>query len=130
MKYLYNFTEDEYVFYLKDLMKNDKNSINQKSIKKVKKFLKAIIIISMIFLYLIPATKMVGRIDFLIIWVILYTLICLLMYFISKILNKTLKGKFTKYSYDNGFNVIYKLHLSEKESKKLVLDNYILSYYT
>ena len=130
MKYLYSFTEDEYVFFIKEPIKGHKKFINYKLLNKIRKFLKIVLIILMICLYLIPAITMVGRIDFLIIWGILYTLICLIMYFISKILNKTLKGKFSKYSYDNGFKVIYKLYLHEKDRKELVLDDYILNYYT
>lgn len=126
MEYSYNFTEDEYDFYVKEVLAKNNKYTNNKLINKVEKTKKGALVIILICIYLMVFISMIVGDFNLISSAIFASIITILTYFfITKA-----RSKFLKYASNNVYKFIYELNLKEKGKKKVVLDGPFLKYYS
>lgn len=123
MDYTFKFTEEEYIRFLDiNMEKNDEPQIKI----KVEKYVRIILIILMISIYLIPAIFMGGNIWFIFIWSILSTVINLIFYFAVKGLSKKINNSYRKYI----SKINYKFQINEKDEKRVIIKDNIFSYFS
>lgn len=126
MEYSYNFTEEEYDFYVKESIEKNKKYTNFKLINRMKKIQKIALVILIICIYLLTFILMIIEDFSLIISAIFATVMAALTYFFIK----KIRSKFSRYVSNNGYKSIYELNLKEKGRKRIVLDGPFLKYYS